>query len=129
MRKLKQDLTSMLSLFTSVSTLICCALPTLFVTLGLGAVVASAISSFPLLITLSRNKVWVFLGAGLMIAVNFYLVYRRKTDAECGVGEGSACQVANRWSRVVLWASAGIWAVGFIVAFVAFPVMMRLGLL
>lgn len=129
MNRLKQDVSSFLSLFTSFSTLICCALPTLLVILGLGTVVASAVSSFPLLITLSRNKAWVFLGAGLMIAANFYLVYHRNAATACDVEEESACRVANRCSRTVLWVSAGIYVIGFVVAFVAFPVMSWLGLL
>jgi hypothetical protein len=125
----KQNVTSILSLFTSFSTLICCALPTLLVTLGLGAVVASMVSSFPLLITLSRNKEWAFLAAGLMLAVNFYLVYRNRSATECDLDGGGACEVANRWSKVVLWVSTGIYVVGFVVAFLAFPVMKFLGLL
>ena len=81
--KLKSDGTAILSLFTSTGTLLCCALPTLLVTLGLGTVVASTLSSVPFLMTLSRNKGWTFLIAGLAIALNFYLVYRKKsTDAE-----------------------------------------------
>lgn len=35
---------------------------------------------FPLLITFSQNKGWVFLGAGLALAVNFYLIDRSKRN-------------------------------------------------
>lgn len=38
--KVKTEIIGVASLFTSLSTLICCALPLLLVTLGLGAVVA-----------------------------------------------------------------------------------------
>src|SRR5688572_11122802 len=51
---------SYLSLFTSVGTLLCCALPSLLVLLGLGVTVASVLASAPWLATLSRHKSWVF---------------------------------------------------------------------
>jgi mercuric ion transport protein len=51
---------SYFSLFTSLSTLLCCALPSLLVLLGLGATVASALSVLPWLVMLSRHKSWTF---------------------------------------------------------------------
>ena len=44
-----------LILFASTSTLLCCALPILLVSLGLGAVVVSMASSLPFLVTLSQH--------------------------------------------------------------------------
>jgi len=128
---MKDKALAILSLFASTSTLVCCALPTLLVTLGLGAVVAGAVSSLPWLVPLSQNKGWVFLGAGLLIGTNWIVVKRWDRRAACAVpAEGeSACQVASRFSRVVLWVSTAFYAVGFIVAFVAFPVGEALGLL
>jgi mercuric ion transport protein len=64
------------SLFTSLGTLLCCALPSLLVLLGLGATVASVLSAAPWLVWVSRRKEWVFLVSGLLIAVNFLYVYR-----------------------------------------------------
>ena len=49
---------SYFSLFTSLSTLLCCALPSVLVLLGLGRTVASALSSLPWLVSLSRHKAW-----------------------------------------------------------------------
>src|SRR5437764_12820625 len=64
-----------LSLFTSFGTLLCCALPSLLVLLGLGATVASFLSAVPWLVTLSHHKNWVFLVSGLLIAGNFAYTY------------------------------------------------------
>ena len=47
------------SLFASSSTLICCALPSLFVVLGAGASFASLLTIFPFLIVLSKYKVTI----------------------------------------------------------------------
>ena len=54
--KIKEDFVSIGSLFTSVSTLLCCALPSLLVALGMGAVVAGLASDLPWLITMSKYK-------------------------------------------------------------------------
>ena len=66
---------SFLSLFTSLGTLLCCALPSLLVLFGLGATVATVLSEVPWLVSLSHHKHWVFIVAGLLIAGNFIYVY------------------------------------------------------
>ena len=55
---------SYLSLFTSIGTLLCCALPSLLVLFGLGATVASVLSEAPWLVSMSHHKHWVFIVAG-----------------------------------------------------------------
>lgn len=125
--EIKSDFVSILSLFTSFSTLICCALPTLLVTLGLGAVVAGVISDFPILVGLSRHKIWVFVIVGLVLAVNFWLLYgRKKKKIACEIpkdGAESACDTASRWSKIVLWISTGIYGIGIFMAFLYFPLI------
>ena len=66
---------SFLSLFTSLGTLLCCALPSLLVLFGLGATVATVLSEVPWLVALSHHKHWVFIVAGLLITGNFVYVY------------------------------------------------------
>ncbi len=62
---------SYLSLFTSLSTLLCCALPSLLVLFGLGASVASFLSFAPWLVSLSRHKSWVFTISGALDSAQF----------------------------------------------------------
>jgi mercuric ion transport protein len=64
-----------LSLFSSLGTLVCCALPSLLVLFGLGATVASVLSAAPWLVKLSQHKRWVFSIAGTLIGANFVYVY------------------------------------------------------
>src|SRR5689334_4003148 len=66
---------SYLSLFTSMGTLLCCALPSLLVLFGLGATVASVLSEAPWLVSLSHHKNGVFVTAGLLIGSNLLYVY------------------------------------------------------
>jgi hypothetical protein len=121
---MKERILSVFGLFTTVSTLICCALPALLVTVGMGAVVISAVSAFPWLMPLTRNKEWLFLGAGMLISVNFFLVYRPRKQLACDIQErGDGCQVAGNWNKAVLWLSAGIYAVGLFMAYLALPLL------
>ncbi|MPY89463.1 MAG: hypothetical protein GEU99_16240 [Luteitalea sp.] len=121
-----------LSLFTSFGTLICCALPSLLVLLGLGATVASFLSAAPWLVTLSQHKAWVFAGAGALIAGNFAYVYAlaprlRGPDETCSVDDPTACGRADRLSRAVLWISAAIYVTGFFAAYALGPILSSSG--
>jgi mercuric ion transport protein len=117
------------SLFTSLSTLLCCALPSLLVLFGLGASVASALSFMPWLVTLSRHKQWTFAVSGILIAlsfVNMYYISPRIRAKQCGADDPSACEEASKLSRVLFWVSAGIYSVGVFVAYVLGPILARL---
>src|SRR3954454_14943674 len=99
---------SYLLLFTSLSTLLCCALPSLLVLFGLGATVASVLSEAPWLVALSHHKDWVFIVAGLLISINFVSVYAvspklQLKNGTCDPNDPAACQTASRFSRIVLW--------------------------
>jgi hypothetical protein len=120
---------SYFSLFTSVGTLLCCALPSLLVLFGLGASVASFLSFMPWLVTLSRHKQWTFAMSGVLIAlsfVNMYYIAPRIRAQQCTPGNPTACEDASRLSKILLWASAGIYVVGFFVAYVLGPILTRL---
>lgn len=120
-----------LSLFTSLGTLLCCALPSLLVLLGFGATVASLLSAVPWLVTLSRHKMWVFAVSGALIAGNFVYLYRiapglQATGVACPTESPDACLTAGRLSRVLLWISAAIYALGFFTAFGLGPILASL---
>ncbi len=131
MKNSKRNLSSFFLLFTSLSTLICCALPVLLVALGLGAVVASTISAVPFLIPLSKNKDWLFLIAFLVMGINFYMLYGRKRRT-CEVqseGTETACDVASRWNKVLLWVMVVILSISSFKVYLAMPILKFLGLL
>ena len=122
---------SYFSLFTSLGTLLCCALPSLLVLLGLGATVATVLASVPWLVTLSHHKVWVFTVAGVLIALSFIQTYAvgprlRSTNESCSPENPEACDTATRVSKAVLWIAAAIYALGFFVAYVLGPILVRL---
>lgn len=120
---------SYFSLFTSLSTLLCCALPSLLVLFGLGASVASMLSFFPWLVTLSRHKVWTFSISGALIALSFvntYYIVPRLSTQECSADDPKQCAEVSRLSKILLWLSAVIFAIGFFVAFFLGPFLTKL---
>lgn len=126
----RASLLNYFSLFTSFSTLLCCALPSVLVLLGLGATVASLLSIAPWLVTLSRHKIWTFAISGVLITLSFIVTYaiapRLQTGAACDVNDPTACGHASRMSRILLWLSAAIWATGFFVAYLLAPILNHL---
>jgi len=95
-----------LSLFASSSTLICCALPALFIVLGAGASFANLIVIFPFLITLSKYKLLITLFAFFSILVGGYINYKTyflpcPTDPNLG----RVCMRTRKRSRLIYYIS------------------------
>ena len=67
---------NLISLFASSSTLICCALPAVFIVVGAGATFASIISIFPFLVVISKYKVSITLVSLLILVFAGYINYR-----------------------------------------------------
>lgn len=117
------------SLFTSLSTLLCCALPSLLVLFGLGASVASMLSFLPWLVALSRHKILTFSISGALIAcsfVNTYYIVPPLGRWECSPDNPDACAKVSKSSRILLWVSAVVYAIGFFVSFVLGPILSRI---
>ncbi len=118
------------SLFGSFSTLICCALPSVLVLLGMGTAVASLLSAAPWLVSFSRHKVWTFSIAGALIACSFVVTYviapRIRAGEACDALDPTTCGEISKLSRVLLWASALIYTGGFFVAYLLGPILERL---
>jgi hypothetical protein len=109
-----------LALFTGFGTLICCALPALFVALGMGAAVAGMVTAVPQLVWLSEHKLWVFGGSALMIAAAWAMHYAAR-NAPCPVdpAQARACARLRKFSAVMLVIASLAWLAGAFVAFIA----------
>jgi mercuric ion transport protein len=118
------------SLFSSFSTLVCCALPSVLVLLGMGTAVASLLSAAPWLVSLSRHKIWTFSIAGTLIAASFVMTYaiapRLRDGESCAADDPTTCGEVSKVSRFILWVSALIWSGGFFVAYLLGPILERI---
>lgn len=110
---------SLLSLFASSGTLVCCALPALLVALGAGAALSSLVSVFPQVVWLSEHKVELFAIAGVAMAASGWLQWRNRS-APCPTDPAlrRACLATRRTSWRVYLASLVACAVGAWFAFV-----------
>ena len=119
---LKQKSVTIFTLFTTTGTLVCCALPIILVTLGLGATVAAMTSAFPFLIVLSQHKIWVFAFSGIMLAISGWLMFRPGRACPTDKELGRACSTAHKWNKRIYWTSVVIWCIGFTAAYLLLPI-------
>lgn len=116
----RQTLAPALSLFASTGTLVCCALPALLITLGMGATLAGLTASVPQLVWLSAYKGWVFAGAGAMLALAALARWRARNDpCPADPAQARACARMRRAGGVILWLSITLYAIGAFFAFAA----------
>lgn len=120
MNKFKNSFINYITLFSTTGTLICCALPTLLVSLGLGAAMAGLASKIPGLVWISEQKTEVFIFAAIMLALNAYLIWKNR-NAPCPIDPAlrDACISGRTFSRNIYFISVAIFLIGFFFAFLA----------
>ena len=119
--RLTDTLLSFATLLFSGGTLICCALPILLVSVGLGAGVAYLTNAFPWLTLFSRHKAWTFAISAAYLLLTAWMIYRPGRSCPTDPELAHVCQRADRLNRIVLWVAAGVYALGFFFAFLWFP--------
>lgn len=117
---MKQKIIDLLTLLSSASTLVCCAIPALLVSLGLGATLAGVVSAFPQLVWLSEHKLLVFVVGGLFIMIGGIWQHIQK-NAPCpiDVKEKEACTRTRQNSYRLYNVSLIFYLIGFFFAFIA----------
>ncbi|MFO0449563.1 MAG: hypothetical protein ACK52I_13040 [Pseudomonadota bacterium] len=112
------------ALLTSSGTLVCCALPALFVALGAGAALAGLVGAIPQLVWLSLHKAWVFGAAGALLVLAGALQWRaRSLPCPADAALARQCARLRRIGHGVYAASVVVYALGAAYAF-AVPALM-----
>jgi len=121
---MKDKALSVVTLFTSSGTLLCCVLPAVVATIAGGAAVSSMLSAFPFLIPLSMNKEWIFLIAAILISINGYMVFKPNQEVACDVDEGEdGCEVTGKFNKRMFYISVTVLAVGAFFAYALVPIL------
>lgn len=117
---IKPRILSTLTLFASFSTLVCCALPALFVSLGAGAALVGLLNAVPQLVWVSQHKVAVFAVAAILLAASGVARYLNR-NAPCPIEpeQAETCKRLRRASNIMFYFSIMVYAIGFFFAFVA----------
>jgi hypothetical protein len=107
-----------LTVLSSFSTLVCCALPAALVSIGAGVALASVVTAVPKLVWLSEHKHPLFAFAGLMLVLSGVSVYRNR-NAPCPAepARAKSCLRLRRWSAGIFCLSAVLYMIGFFFAF------------
>lgn len=120
---MKGKVLSFLLLFTSMGTLLCCALPATLATIAGGAAVGALITNFPWLVPLSSHKGWLFFGVGTFILLNGILTFKPQGKLACAVTGGKGCEIAGGFSRAMFWIAIIIYSIGFSFAYLLAPIL------
>lgn len=110
---------TLITLFTSSGTLVCCALPITLVTLGLGSAMITLTTRLPILVALSDHKLGVFAVSAVMLVLSGWLLYRPKRSCPADPKLAVLCNRLQRWNRGLYALSVVVWLIGFFAAFVA----------
>ena len=116
----KNIILPLISLFTSVGTLFCCALPALMVSLGAGAILAGIVSNFPQLMFLSKYKIYIFSIAGILLVISGYMLWKNR-NAACPTDPIAAkiCTKLKIINKYIYIFSLIIFLTGLFFAFIA----------
>lgn len=109
-----------LTLFTSLGTLLCCALPAMLVMLGAGSVMAALAANVPGLVWLSSKKTLVFSVAAVMLLAAGILQWRARYQP-CPTDPvlAARCMRSRRNSKVIYLLSVMVFCIGAFMAFIA----------
>jgi hypothetical protein len=105
---LKDNILPFLALFTSLSTIFCCALPIILVTLGMGAVFASLSSNIPAITFLAENVVTIFSITGILLAISGYMIFIRPQSCPINPKLATICIRSKKINKIVWWLSVVI---------------------
>ncbi len=117
-----------LILLTSSATLVCCVIPIVLVSLGMGAVVASLYGNLPFLTFLGIHKIWTFGITAIILALAAWALYRPGRTCPADPELAKACNSAHKWNIRLFWASVALWCIGFFAAYLLLLVMQWLGI-
>jgi hypothetical protein len=113
----ESKLLSFLSLFTSFSTLLCCAIPSCLVLLGFGASLAGFLGKYPQLTWPSENKNFIFSVSFVILGIS-YVSLRYSQKQVCPADKKKDCSQTKKWSSPLFLIALGLNLLGAFYAFV-----------
>ncbi len=113
------------TLLASTTTLLCCVLPAVMVSVGAGAALVGLVSAFPQLVWLSAHKLLLFIVAGVLLAGSGAMLWHaRRLPCPVDPVAARSCTRLRRMSAVLFSMSLIAYAIGALFAFVL-PAILR----
>jgi hypothetical protein len=116
--KLKKHRLAWLVLFTTGSTLVCCALPIILVSLGFSAALVSIVSISPWIEWLSNYDIWVLSITGLILLAAAWSMFHPGRFCPLDPNFGKLCAKAYRINKVLIAISIILWFVAIFVNYI-----------
>ena len=113
MIKIKESLLPFFGLFTSISTILCCALPIILVTLGMGAVFASLTASFPFITWLAEKSIYLFVIATILLLIGGYFIFIKPQSCPADKKLAEMCNKTKTFNKIIWSLSVMILAISF----------------
>ena len=108
-----------LILFASTTTLICCALPIMFVSIGMGSLVAAVYGEhLPWLRWFGMNEHITFGATAALLLGGAWALFRPGRTCPADPELGRLCAQADKWNKRFLALGALVWCVGAFATFV-----------
>lgn len=117
---------STFALLASSGTLVCCALPIILVSVGLGSVLVALNVELTFLNSLAKYKIWIFLFSGGLLLISAWQLYAVRNLCPADPKLAASCKRIKKWSARLFISAALLWVIGFIAAYIALPVRMWL---
>ncbi|HUF29407.1 MAG TPA: hypothetical protein VMM77_02000 [Gemmatimonadaceae bacterium] len=106
------------ALLASSTTLVCCVLPAVLVSLGAGATLVSLVNAVPQLVFLSSHKLEVFgIAAALLVVCGAMLWWARRLPCPADARLARTCMRLRNVSMGLYGVSIGMFFLGATVAF------------
>lgn len=108
MSKYKDYFLPFLGLFTSISTIFCCALPIILVVLGMGAAFASLTANFPFIIWLAERAIYFFSMTAIIIIISGYFIFLKPQSCPSDKKLAMICQKTQKINKIIWLFSVAI---------------------
>jgi hypothetical protein len=107
------------SLFGSLASLLCCALPVTLVALGMGATFASLTSVFPQVLWITKYKETLFALTGLLLIIS-HILKKQSEKRECPLDfkQREICQSSKWATSKIYWFSVVIYIIGLLFSYI-----------
>ena len=103
---------TILAFFTSCSTLFCCALPIILVSLGFGAVSSSLISNYAFITILAEYSITLFILAFILLSLSGYLLFFKVSFCPANPEYAKICLLCKKTAKIM-------WFISLFILFVA----------
>ena len=99
-------------LIANGGVMLCCVLPAILVSLGLGSTLVTFLDNYPIFIEITKHKAYIFIGVFILLVINGVLIYRSQNQV-CEIDE------ISKECDEVKSASKGIYIFSVIVYFIS----------